>query len=355
MEWPSIIESLLAGDDLGGDTTTWAMDQILTGTATPAQTAGFLIALRAKGETPDEVAGLVAGMMAHAEPVALDGPLVDTCGTGGDGAHTVNISTMAAVVAAAAGARVVKHGNRASSSKSGSADVLESLGVAVGLPPEAAAECFREVGITFLFAPVFHPAMRHAGPPRRELGVRTVFNMLGPLANPAAPGAQIMGVPTSSIGALMAGVLAARGSRSLVVLGIGGLDELTAAGPATVWDTTGGDGSVQTVTLDPAELGLPVPAEGALTGGTPSFNAEVFRAVIAGERSAHLDPVRDAVALNAAAAIVAFDSLAGGRQAPLMDRLSAALPRAFDAVDSGAARSVLERWITTSQRLSPVV
>ena len=226
-DWVDVLEALLAGEDLNAPTTTWVMAEMLTGSAPPANTAAFLVALRAKGETAGEVSGLVTGMMNASVPLDIEGPVVDTCGTGGDRSHTVNISTMAAVVAAAAGARVAKHGNRAASSQSGSADMLEALGVVIDLPAAAAAEAGSRLGITFCFAPVFHPAMRHIGPIRRELGIRTVFNVLGPLANPAHPAAQVLGVPTEAIGELMSGVLAARGTKALVVHGDDGLDELT--------------------------------------------------------------------------------------------------------------------------------
>jgi len=210
-DWVDVLEALLAGEDLNAPTTTWVMAEMLTGSAPPANTAAFLVALRAKGETAREVSGLVTGMMNASVPLDIEGPVVDTCGTGGDRSHTVNISTMAAVVAAAAGARVAKHGNRAASSQSGSADMLEALGVVIDLPAAAAAEAGRLLGITFCFAPVFHPAMRHIGPIRRELGIRTVFNVLGPLANPAHPAAQVLGVPTgltAFAGSLMLGYMA---------------------------------------------------------------------------------------------------------------------------------------------------
>jgi anthranilate phosphoribosyltransferase len=355
-DWVEVLEALLAGESLNAPTTQWVMAEMLTGGAPAANTAAFLVALRAKGETSAEVSGLVAGMMGASVPLEIEGPVVDTCGTGGDRAHTVNISTMAAVVAAAAGARVAKHGNRAASSQSGSADMLEALGVVIDLPAAAAAEAGRRLGITFCFAPVFHPAMRHIGPIRRELGIRTVFNVLGPLANPAHPAAQVLGVPTEAIGELMAGVLAERGTRALVVHGVDGLDELTVFAPSTVWDLTGA--SLRRVSLDPADLGIPVPSADALRGGSAGRNAEIFRRLLDTPDDAAVAGLRDAVCLNAAAALVAWSAAGGALPDPLpdpsvslLDRIAAALPATRRALDGGAAGALLDRWITTSQEL----
>jgi len=254
--WPGLIGRLLAGQDLAADDTEWAMDQVMSGEASPAQVAGFVVALRAKGETAPEIAGLATAMLAHARSVSVPGPVVDIVGTGGDGAHTVNISTMSAVVMAAAGARVVKHGGRAASSQSGSVDVLEALGVPVDLGPEAVARCVDEVGIGFCFAQVFHPAMRHAGPVRGQLGVPTAFNLLGPLTNPARPGAALIGCADVRFAPILAEVLAARGDRAVVVRGDDGLDEVTTATTTTVWHA--GPGGVRVETLDPTSLGVPV-------------------------------------------------------------------------------------------------
>lgn len=355
-EWVDVLEALLAGEPLNAPTTQWVMAEMLTGGAPQASTAAFLVALRAKGETPEEVSGLVAGMMAASVPLQVDGPVVDTCGTGGDRAHTVNISTMAAVVAAAAGARVAKHGNRAASSASGSADMLEALGVVVDLPAAAAAEAGHRLGITFCYAPVFHPAMRHIGPIRRELGIRTVFNVLGPLANPAHPAAQVLGVPTEAIGDLMAGVLAARGTRALVVHGGDGLDELTVHAPSVVWDLTGEQ--LRRTTLDPTTLGIPEPAPDALRGGSATRNAAIFRALLDDPADAALAGLRDAVCLNAAAALVAYSAAGGPLPTPLPDpeqdlaaRIAAALPATRTALADGSARDLLDRWIQISQEL----
>ena len=356
--WPDLVDGLLASRDLPAAQATWAMNEILTGSATPAQTAAFLVALRSKGETPEEVSALVDAMLSHATPWPSGDVLsVDTCGTGGDRAATVNISTMAAVVVAAAGVPVRKHGNRAASSKSGSADVLEALGVQVDLTAAQAFSVGQQVGLAFLFAPLFHPALRHAGPVRREIGVRTVFNILGPLANPALPGAQAVGVADARLAGLVANVLASRGTAALVVRGDDGLDELTTMTTSTVWDVTTSE--VRKTSVNPVALGIATPGPDALRGGEPAFNAAVFAAVIRAERSAELDPVRDAVLLNAAAALVAHDAarVKVGQSArygspdssSVEERLALALPVVASAIDSGAAAATLERWISVSK------
>lgn len=339
--WPGLLTRLLAGGALDADDTAWAMDTIMAGNATPAQISGFAVALRAKGETAPEVAGLVRAMLARAEPLTVPGPVVDTCGTGGDRAHTVNISTMAAIVVAGTGATVVKHGNRAASSACGSADLLEELGVAVDLPPAAVARSVELAGIGFCFAPVFHPAFRHTAAARRELGVPTVFNFLGPLTNPAQPGAQAVGVADVRMAPVLAGVLAARGTSALVFRGDDGLDELTVGTTSRVWVVR--DGSVTEEVLDPAELGIPAAAAQDLRGGTAAENAAVARALLAGEGGA----VRDAVLLNAAAALVALEP--GSDALPV--QLGAAMNMAAAAVDSGRAGAALERWVRVGSEL----
>lgn len=352
--WPDLTAALLRREDLAAADSEWAMDRVMSGDATPVQLAGFLVALRAKGETSAEIAGLVSAMLRHAAAVELragTGPTVDTCGTGGDRSHTVNISTMSAVVTAAAGAPVVKHGNRAASSAAGSADVLEALGVAVDLPPAAVGDCLAEAGIVFCFAPVFHPGMRHAAVARRELGVATVFNILGPLANPARPEAQVVGCADPRLAPVMAQSLLERGTRAIVVRGEDGLDELSTHAPTRVWDATGG--SVVESVVDALDLGIARSAAGALRGQDAAYNAAVAAAVLRGERSGALDPVRDAVLLGAAAALVAHDVARGlAITASIGDRLAAALPRATEAVDSGSAAAVLDRWIAVSTRLA---
>jgi anthranilate phosphoribosyltransferase len=347
--WPDLLTRVLDGRELSTADCAWAMGEVLAGDASAAQVAAFAVALRAKGETAQEIGGLVDAMLSVCEPLRLSAAVtargvVDTCGTGGDRRHTVNISTMAALVAAGAGATVVKHGNRAATSASGSADVLEALGVTVALGPSGVATCVEEAGIGFCFAPVFHPAMRHAAVPRREIGVPTFFNVLGPLANPARPAAQLVGVADARLAPVMADVLAGRGARALVVRGDEGLDELSLAGPSRVWEVR--DRTVTEDRIVPEELGLrPAPVE-ALVGGDAQRNAEVVRALLSGrERGA----VRDAVVLNAGAALVANAVSADG---PLRDRLVAALAWAAEALDSGAAARVLDRWLEVCARLA---
>ncbi|MCW2619280.1 MAG: trpD [Modestobacter sp.] len=337
--WPSLLNRLTRGEDLAADDTRWAMRQVMTGEATPAQVAGFIVALRAKGESPEEVAGLAATMLDLATPVSLPVDCVDIVGTGGDGAQTVNISTMAAIVTAAAGVPVAKHGNRAASSASGTADVLEALGVVIDLPAPAVAQCVREAGIGFFFAPVFHPGFRHAAGPRRELGIGTVFNFLGPLTNPARPVAAAIGCADTRMAPVLAEVLARRGTRALVFRGDDGLDELTTATTSSVWVVR--DGEVVAERLDPTALGIPLSAPGALRGGGPEVNAEVVRRLVAGDPG----PVRDAVLLNAAGALAAFDE----RGARLHDALGAGLQRAAAAIDDGRAAAKLDDWVRVSQ------
>ena len=338
--WPRLISALINGTDLTADNTEWAMDTIMSGEATPAQIAGFLVALRAKGETVDEVAGLVEAMLAHANPVTIGGEKLDIVGTGGDQLNTVNISTMAALVCAGAGAKVVKHGNRASSSSSGSADVLEALGVRLDLPIDRVAANAEEAGITFCFAQVFHPSFRHTAVPRRELAIPTAFNFLGPLTNPARVQASAVGVANARMAPLVAGVLAKRGSRGLVFRGSDGLDELTTTGPSTVWEIRNGEVTEQT--FDPQVLGIRPATVEELRGGDATANAAVVRDVLSGVPG----PARDAVLLNAAAGLVAFDVDAQG---PLADRMAAALKRAEESIDSGAAAAVLEKWVALTQ------
>ena len=345
--WPDVLGELLAGRDLGAERAGWAMAQVMAGAASPAQIAGFVVALRAKGETADEVSGLVRAMLDVGVRIEVAAPAVDTCGTGGDRAHTVNISTMSAFVVAGTGARVVKHGNRAASSACGSADLLEELGVAIDLPPERVETCVADAGVGFCFAPLFHPALRHAAVTRRELGIATVFNFLGPLANPAQPAAQSVGVADARMAAVAAGVLAARGTSALVFRGDDGLDELTVTGSSRIWEVAGG--IVAEHALDPRELGLSLAAGESLRGGDRATNATAARAFLDGAPG----PIRDAVLLNAAAALVALDAVGSSAPAPesLDERLRAALGRAAEAVDAGAARDALQRWVTTSQAL----
>jgi anthranilate phosphoribosyltransferase len=340
MSWPTLLSALLRGESLSADDTAWAMNEVMAGEATPAQIAGFAMALRAKGETSEEVSGLVRAMLEHALPVQLSRRAVDTCGTGGDRAHTVNISTMAALVVAGAHVTVVKHGNRAASSVCGSADLLEALGVVVDLPPDGVARCVEDAGIGFCFAPVFHPAFRHTAVPRRELGIPTVFNFLGPLTNPARPAAQSVGVADPRMAPVLADVLAARGASALVFRGDDGLDELSTMATSTVWVVV--DGGVRVETVHPSDVGIATASADALRGGDVAVNVDVTRRFLDGASG----PVRDAVLLNAAAALVAYD---GPTAAPVAEQLATMLSRAAAAVDSGAARAALDRWVTVSQ------
>jgi anthranilate phosphoribosyltransferase len=344
--WPALIRALIGGRALTAEQTAWAMNEIMEGAASPAQIAGFGVGLRAKGETADEMAGLAASMLAHATPITIPGPVTDLVGTGGDGLHTVNVSTMATIVAASAGVPMVKHGNRAASSACGAADVLEALGVVIDLPAAATEALFGEIGIAFLFAALYHPAFRHTGPVRRELGVPTAFNYLGPLTNPARPASLAVGVADPTMGPVLAGVYASRGESALVFHGEG-LDELTTTGPSTVWIAV--DGAVTVAGFDPAAIGLPRATVDDLRGGDPEDNAEVVRRLLAGRTG----PVRDIVLLNAAAAITAAGGLSGVTSTDaLVKALGDGLARAAAAVDSGAAAVLLDRWTQVSNRLA---
>ncbi|MGL5809700.1 MAG: anthranilate phosphoribosyltransferase, partial [Nocardioides sp.] len=322
--WPDIVTSLVSGDNLTGPQTAWAMHTILVGDATAAQIAGFAVALRSKGETVAEVSGLIDAMYEHSTPISVPGRLLDVVGTGGDRSMSVNISTMAAIVAAAAGARVVKHGNRSASSQAGSADVLEKLGIRLDLAPERVAEVAEEAGITFCFAAAFHPALRHAAVPRRELGIATTFNFLGPLANPAKPAAQAIGCADPAMAPVMAGVFARRGVDAWVFRGDDGLDELTTTTTSSLWMVR--NGWVEETTIHPEKLDLPVGTAEALRGGDVDFNADVVRRVLAGERG----PVRDAVLLNAAAALAVYQVADSDPH----ERLRQTMAQASQAVDT---------------------
>lgn len=332
--WPQTISKLLAGESLTEQEAAAAMTEIMDGAATPAQIAGFVVALRAKGETADEIVGLVKTMRSFSQRVEVDGDLLDTCGTGGDRSGTFNVSTAAALVCAGAGVRVAKHGNRAASSQCGSADVLEALGVRIDLPPDGVARCIEEAGIGFCFAPVFHPAMRHAAAPRKELGIATIFNFLGPLTNPAGATRQALGVAEARMVELMVTTLGRLGSERVVAFhGAGGLDELSTAGPSEVTELAGG--TVTRWTLDPATLGIEPASLDVLAGGNADENAVTLRAVLDGEAG----PRRDFVALNAAAGL-----LAAGRA----DDIAAGLKLAYEAIDSGGAATALDRLIKVS-------
>jgi anthranilate phosphoribosyltransferase len=339
--WPGLLNRLVSREDLTLEDTSWAMNEVMSGSATPAQIGAFVVALRSKGETAAEVAGMAEAMLGHANRVTIDTPAVDVVGTGGDQSGTVNVSTMSALVTAAAGVPVVKHGNRAASSQCGSADVLEALGVAIELTPAAVSACVTELGIGFCFAPAFHPSFRHAGPTRREIGIPTAFNVLGPLTNPAQPTAGLVGCAHPRLAPIVAEVLAGRGFSMLVVRGDDGLDEITTTGTTTAWVVSGG--SVRVETIDPGRLGITPAVHADLLGGNAEVNAEAVRSVLSGAGGA----VRDIVLLNAAGAIAAFRGFSGDLHADL----AAGAAEAAQAVDSGAAADLLTRWVARTTEL----
>jgi anthranilate phosphoribosyltransferase len=338
--WPDLLAALLHGDHLSPEQARWAMTEVMTGEATPVQLAGFLVALRAKGETVTELRALADVMLEHANRIDVPGPSIDVVGTGGDRMQSVNISTMASIVVAATGLRVVKHGNRAASSRSGSADVLEALGVSLTLTPDRVASVAEQAGVTFCFAQVFHPSMRHAAVARRDLGVGTVFNVLGPLTNPAQPTYAAVGVADARMAPIIAGVFAERGRAASVFRGDDGLDELTLATTSTVWWVR--EGEAAELTLDPADLGLDRQPVEALRGGEAAHTAQMARDLLAGHRGA----VRDAVVLNAGIALATASGLAqpSPTRAALTEAVRAGMTRAEAAIDSGDARRLLERW-----------
>lgn len=340
-DWPELTTALIGGRDLTRQQAWSAMDAVMAGEVPDAVLAGFLVALRAKGESVEELTGLADAMVSHARPLQVPGPAVDIVGTGGDRLRSVNISTMSALVAAGAGARVIKHGNRASSSKSGSADCLEALGVQLDMPVSMVESCAREVGITFCFAQTFHPSMRHAASARRALGVATAFNFLGPITNPALVEASAIGVADRGLAPIMAGVFRDRGHRALVFRGGDGLDELTITEPSEVWEVR--DGEITEHRLEPEEFGMPRGTVEDLRGQDAAYNAEVARRVLAGEQG----HVRNTVLLNTAAALMALEEAPGA--ASFSERMSAAIDRARESIDSGAARGVLDRWIEHSR------
>ena len=337
--WPDVLSGLVRREDLTAEQTAWAMGEILSGAATPVQIAGFAVALRSKGETVDEMQGLVDAMYVHATPISVEGRTLDVVGTGGDRSFSVNISTMAAIVAAGAGVTVVKHGNRSASSKAGSADVLELLGIRLDLPADDVARVAREAGITFCFAAAFHPALRHAAVARSELGIGTTFNLLGPIANPAKPAAQAIGCADVRMAPVMAGVFARRGVDAWVFRGDDGLDELTTTTTSRLWLVH--EREVVETTVDPTRFGIAVGTVESLRGRDAAYNAEVVRRLLAGEKG----PVRDAVVLNAGAALAVHAAEEGSVE----ERLEAGLRGAYESLDSGAAYGSLDRWIAASQ------
>jgi anthranilate phosphoribosyltransferase len=346
--WPDLLSSLLAGTDLSVSESTWAMRKVMAGEATPSQLGGFLMALRAKGETVEEIVGFRDAILEAAVPLPVRAEVLDIVGTGGDRYGTVNISTMAAIVAAASGVPVVKHGNRAASSASGSSDVLSSLGIGLTLSPEKVAEILDLTGITFAFASAFHPGFRHAAATRSELGVPTVFNFLGPLCNPARAEANAVGVAHLDRVPLITGVFRTRGATALVFRGDDGLDELTTTGHSRVWEISRGD--VHEHDLDPRDLGIPLAAMDDLLGGSPDHNATVVRRVLGGDHGA----VRDIVLLNAAAGLVSFRLFqdAAQVQRPILERLAEAMTDAAAAIDDGRASAKLDDWVDASKALA---
>ncbi|MGB2935791.1 MAG: anthranilate phosphoribosyltransferase [Nostocoides sp.] len=347
--WPDVLTALVGGQELSAEQAGWAMDRVFSGDATPSQVAGFVVGLRAKGETVREVHALADVMLAHAHRIPTPPDSIDIVGTGGDRAHTVNISTMSALVLAGAGLRVLKHGNRAASSSSGSADVLEALGVELGLSPERVAAVGEAAGITFCFAQAFHPAMRHAAPTRRELGIGTIFNSLGPLTNPGQPTYAAVGVAETRVADLIAGVFAARGRPAIVFRGDDGLDELTLSGPSHLWWVS--QGIITRYVIAPGDFGLALAPIEALRGGDPAHNAEVVRELLAGRGAREQWAVRDAVLLNAGAALaLARGGVSAAADPPsITAAIRSGIAQARESIDSGEAAACLERWIAAAR------
>jgi anthranilate phosphoribosyltransferase len=347
--WPEILGILLSKSDLNRGQASWAMREIMSGEASEAQVGAFMMALRAKGESVDELAGLVDVMLDHSVILDTGSNAVDIVGTGGDMIGTVNVSTMASIVTSAMGVPVMKHGSRSASGKTGSSEMLEVLGVRLDLSPERVADIFREIGITFFFAPVFHPAMRHVAPIRKQLGVPTTFNFLGPLANPAQPIATSLGVANRLVAPLMAAEVAARGRTALVFRGDDGLDELTTTAASTIWQVSSGE--VRELRLDPLDLGMRRAPLELLVGGDAHENAEVARSLFAPQRGERLDAIRDIVALNAAGGLVAYELAKDPSrvEVSLLERFAVGVERALEAIDSGAASEKLSTWIAVSQ------
>lgn len=357
--WPSLFLELASPDAvLSADSVSWAMTEILEERATEAQTAAFMLGLKVRGETPDQVTALSSVMMSHANLVPDShghSVVLDIVGTGGDGSHSVNISTMASIVASACGVPVIKHGNRAVSSSTGAADVLEELGVVIDVDPDHVAQIARETGIAFCFAPRHHPAMRFAAPARKQLGIPTVFNILGPLTNPARANASLIGCANAAMAPIMAQVLLERGVKALVVRGEDGLDEISLAQTTRVWDVTAGE--LRETRLFPADFGVSDFDPELLRGGERARNAELTRKVLGGEvagsDAAKVEAIRLSVGVNAAAALVAADAVKNPvGDTDLADRINAFLPRAMHAMQSGKAMEVLNQWVAISQQVS---
>lgn len=346
--WPDVLTTLLEGRNLSVSESTWAMQRVMAGEATPSQLSGFLVALRAKGETVDEIVGFRDAILEAAVGLPVRAEVLDIVGTGGDRHGTVNVSTMSAIVAAAAGIPVVKHGNRAASSASGASDVLRELGIDLTLPPDAVAATLDRIGLTFAFASAFHPGFRHAAATRAELGIPTVFNFLGPLCNPARAEANAVGVASLDRVPLITGVFRTRGATALVFRGDDGLDELTTTGHSRLWEVSLGD--IHEHDLDPRDLGIPFADLDDLRGGSPEYNAEIVRRVVAGEKG----PVRDIVLLNTAAGIVSYRLFQDATQVqrPILERLAEGIAQAADAIDDGLAAAKLDEWVAVTRELS---
>ena len=345
LNWPTLLSQLLDGENLSIAQATWAMNEMVGGAATPSQIAAFLIALRAKGETVDEIVGFRDAVLEHALELPVTARALDIVGTGGDRHRTVNISTMASIVAASTGVPVLKHGNRAASSASGSSDVLGELELNLDLDPAGVARVFDEVGISFAFAALFHPGFRHVGETRREIGVPTLFNFLGPLCNPARPEATALGCAQLDRVPLMVGVFQTRDASALVFRGDDGLDELTTTGHSHLWEVS--RGRVVEHDLNPADLGLARARLDDLRGGSPSENAQVVRRVVSGESGA----VRDIVLLNAAAGLVAFELAENPSsiEIPILQRLQVHMTVCAEAIDTGAASAKLDAWVAATR------
>ncbi|WP_449277281.1 anthranilate phosphoribosyltransferase [Leucobacter sp. GX24907] len=348
LTWPTVLSALLERDDLSVSQAEWAMSEFMTGAASGAQMGGFLVGLQSKGVTVDEIVGFRDAILAEATPIALPAESLDIVGTGGDRYGTVNVSTTASIVAAAAGAPVVKHGNRAASSKSGSSDVLTALGVSLSLNSEQLRRSFSDTGIAFVHAARFLPGFRHVAPARADLGIPTVFNFLGPLCNPVRPEASAVGVADADRAPLIAGVFRIRGASALVFRGDDGLDELTTTGHSRIWEVS--RGGMTEHDLDPRDLGIPRASIEDLLGGTPEENAETVHRVLSGESG----PVRDIVLLNAAAGLAAFDLVRTPESAerPLLERLREQYEVAAEAIDSGRATEKLASWAASTTAIA---
>lgn len=346
--WPATLGTLLAGGNLSVEEATTTMSEVISGNATSAQLAAFLVALRAKGETVDEVIGFRDAVLGHALELPVNPRALDIVGTGGDQHKTVNVSTTASIIAAATGVPVLKHGNRAASSASGSSDVLSVLGVNLGISPESVATVFEKVGISFAFAAAFHPGFRHAATTRAEIGIPTIFNILGPLCNPARPLASAVGVASLDRIPLITGVFQSRDASALVFRGDNGLDELSTCGHSRIWEIS--RGQITEHDFDPRDVGIDIATLDDIRGGTPEENAAIVTRTLAGERG----PVRDIVGLNAAAGLVAFDLIdhPESMQTALVERIEAKLHIVSEVIDSGAATAKLSAWVQATQGLS---